>query len=60
MPFAVLLYVFFTFLSVVGAFLAVDHHQGRAAAVWTAVGVLVFYIALAIGIFLLLRSGGFA
>jgi hypothetical protein len=60
MAFAVLLYVAFTFLSVVGTFLAVDHHQGRAAAVWTALGVLVFYIALAIGILLLLRSGGFA
>lgn len=60
MAFAILLYVLFTFLSVAGGFLAVDHHQGRTAAVWTAIGVLVFYILLAIGLFLLLRSGGFA
>jgi hypothetical protein len=60
MEFAILLYLAFVLLSVVGAFLAVDHHKGRAAAAWTAIGVLVFYILLAIGLFLLLRSGGFA
>jgi hypothetical protein len=54
------LYVLFAFLSVVGAYLAAAHVRDRTAGMWAALATLLFFVLLAAGLFLLLRSGGFA
>lgn len=56
------IYVLFILLSMVGGYLATAHHhpRGRVAGVWAVVIIVLFYAGLSVGLFLLLRSGGFA
>lgn len=53
------LFLMFVFLSVVGAFLAVTSWRGRTAGVVAALLTLLFFGLLAVGVFVLLRGGGF-
>ncbi|MFL6195239.1 MAG: hypothetical protein ACJ75H_13775 [Thermoanaerobaculia bacterium] len=48
----------FTVLSVIGAFLIVNHWRGRKAAVLAALLTALFFAALFVGILALLRHGG--
>lgn len=56
------IYVLFIVLSMVGGYLATAHHhpRGRVAGVWALVILFLFYTGLTFGLFLLLRSGGYA
>ena len=56
MPLA--LFLLFALLSVVGAYLAAAHLRGRAAGVWAAALTMLFFGALLVGLWALLRSGG--
>jgi hypothetical protein len=50
------LFLLFALLSSVGAYLAVAHWRGRKAGVWAAVGTLLFFGALLVGLWFLLQS----
>ncbi len=52
------LFCLFALLSVVGAYLAAAHWRGRVAGVWAALGTVLFFGALFVGLGFLLRSGG--
>jgi hypothetical protein len=56
------IYLVFILLSMVGGYLATAHHhpRGRVAGIWAVVFIFLFYAGLSYGLFLLLRSGGFA
>jgi hypothetical protein len=56
MPLA--LFLFFALLSAIGAYLAVASWRGRKAGVWAAVLTALFFAALLLGLWALLRSGG--
>lgn len=56
MPLA--LYVVFSALSVAGAYLAVTHWRGRTAGIWAAVITVLFFGALLVGLWALMRSSG--
>lgn len=52
------LFLLFALFSAVGAFLAVKHWRGRAAAIWAAALTTLFFGVLLLGLWVLLRSGG--
>jgi hypothetical protein len=52
------LFLIFALLSVAGAFLAVAHWRGRRAGVLAALLTALFFAALLVGLWVLLRSGG--
>ena len=54
-----LLFSLFAILSVVGAFWAVAGWRGRTAGIIAALLTVFFFGLLALGVFLLLRGGGF-
>ena len=56
------IYLIFILLSMVGGYLATAYHhpRGRVAGIWALVIIFLFYAGLSAGLFLLLRSGGFA
>ena len=56
MPLA--LYAVFAALSVAGAYLAVAHWRGRTAGIWAAVGTVLFFGALLLGLWALMQSSG--
>jgi len=56
MPLA--LYAVFAALSVAGAYLAVAHWRGRAAGIWAAVGTILFFGVLLLGLWALMQSSG--
>jgi hypothetical protein len=53
------LFSVFAFLSVVGAYLAVASWRGRSSGIVAALLTAFFYGLLAVGVFVLLRGGGF-
>ena len=53
------LFSMFAFLSVVGAYLAVASWRGRTAGIVAALLTAFCYGLLAVGVYVLLRSGGF-
>jgi hypothetical protein len=52
-----LIFVVFTLLSAVGAYLIFAHHRGRAAGVVAAVLIVVFFVSLFFGLYLLMPEG---
>ena len=56
MPLA--LFLFFAALSTAGAYLAAAHWRGRTAGIWAAVGTILFFGALLVGLWALMRGGG--
>jgi hypothetical protein len=57
---AILLFAAFSLLSGAGVFWIVAHHRGRMAGILGAAVTLLFFAALLVGLFALLRKGGFA
>jgi len=56
----VVLFCVFTLLSIVGAYWVVAHWRGRVAGIWAAVATALFFLALAFGVWALMREGGMA
>jgi drug/metabolite transporter superfamily protein YnfA len=54
-----IIFIAFTLLSAVGAFLILAHLKGRRAGLVAALATALFFIALFAGLQALLRSGGF-
>jgi drug/metabolite transporter superfamily protein YnfA len=54
-----LIFVVFTLLSAVGAYLILAHLKGRRAGAVAALGTVLFFTVLYAGLLALLRSGGF-
>lgn len=54
-----LIFLVFTLLSTVGAYLVLAHFKGRRAGVAAALGTVLFFVVLYAGLLALLRSGGF-
>jgi hypothetical protein len=54
-----LIFILFTLLSSMGAYLILAHSKGRRAGVVAAVATALFFVALFAGLQALLRSGGF-
>jgi hypothetical protein len=52
------IFVLFTVLATLGAYLITAHHRGWRAGLAVAAASLLFFAALAIGLVVLLRSGG--
>jgi hypothetical protein len=55
---AVVLYAAFTLICVVGAYLLGAHFRSRAVGVGVAVGVLAFFVLLAVALVLMMRGLG--
>jgi hypothetical protein len=54
-----IIFVVFTVLSAVGAYLVLAHSRGRRAGAVAALGTVLFFTVLYAGLLALLRSGGF-
>jgi hypothetical protein len=52
------IFLLFTLLATIGAYLVTTYHRGRGAGAAVAAASLLFFAALAAGLLALLRSGG--
>jgi hypothetical protein len=56
----VVLFCVFTLLSMAGAYWVAAHWRGRVAGIWAAIATALFFVALAFGVWALMREGGMA
>ena len=58
MTLALTLYILFTLITVVGAYLIGAHFRSRTAGLWSALGLLVLFALLFAGLELMIRTWG--